>query len=117
MASIAWKEIALAAAMGAALPQAVVAQSAEQQAQIFSDGELSAYAKARAEIEPIQLAQMSAPAHARGENYEAQIDAVLARNGLTREDYDAIATVAMADQALQAKIAQLALAEDTPEGA
>ena len=118
MPSVPWKEMALAAIAGVAAPQITLAQQpAQSQALAFSDAELQAYARAHAEIEPIQLAQFAsndAAAHARN---DARIATVLARNGLTREDYDAIASMAMADTALSARIAQLAEADGTPQGA
>jgi len=117
MPSIPWKEMALAAVMGAAAPALALAQPASQaQSSAFTDAELTAFAKARAEIQPIQLAEITASQSNRLRD-EAQITAALTRNGLTREDYDAIATVAMADAGLSARIAQLAEVTDTPQGA
>jgi len=119
MSSVTWKEIALAAVAGVAAPEVAFsqAQTVRGQMAVFSDAELTAYANARAEIEPIQLAELNATSAEQRARCEAQINAVLARNGLTREDYDSIATVAMADPSLSARIAQLADANDTPQRA
>jgi hypothetical protein len=118
MAQIPWKKLALAAMLGASAPMPAYAQPHQPaQSQAYSDAELQAFAKARAAIEPLQLAEFAASnagQHARAEN---QIDAVLARNGITREDYDSIATVAQADPSLSARIAQLADAGRIPHSA
>ena len=111
-----FRTLAMAAILGAAAP-AEIALAQTQSDSAFSDTELQAYAKAHAEIQPIQIAELSATSEAERARDEAQIDAALGRNGLTREDYDSIATVAMADTALSARIAQLADATDTPQGA
>jgi predicted PhzF superfamily epimerase YddE/YHI9 len=115
MPNIPFRSLALAAIIGAAAPEIAIAQQQTQSG--YSDSELQAYAKARAEIQPIQLAEISAPNDAERARDEAQINAALARNGLTREDYDSIATVAMADTGVSARIAQLADASETPLGA
>ncbi|MFT3728028.1 MAG: hypothetical protein QM759_09415 [Terricaulis sp.] len=118
MATVPWKEMALAAALGVAAPEMVSAQElVRAETNTFSDSELTAYAKARAEIEPMRLAEARATSAAEQARDESEIDAALARNGLTREDFDAIASVAAADAGLSARIAQLAETSDTPPGA
>src|SRR5262249_48350001 len=120
MAKVPWKKFALAAMVGASAPAGALAQTAPppaQQTQAYSDAELQAFAKARAEIQPLQLAEFAAANTAARRRTEAQIDAALARNGLTRDDYDSIATVAQADPSLSARIERFAEADGVPHGA
>jgi hypothetical protein len=119
MPSVPWKEMALAAAVGVAAPEMVLAQQQPARAEpsTFTDAELQAYARAHAEIEPIQLAEFASTDAAARARDETQISAILARHGLTREDYDAIASVAMSDPGVSARIAQLAEADGAPQGA
>lgn len=119
MASVPWKEVALAAVIGVAAPEVALAQQQPVRAEVsaFSDAELQAYARAHAEIEPVQLAELATNDAAARARDETQISAILSRNGLTRENYDAIASVAMSDTALSARIAQLAEADGAPQGA
>jgi hypothetical protein len=118
MAQTPWKKLALATLLGALTPMPAFAQQHQPtQSQLYSDTELQAFAKARAEIEPLQLAEFAASTageHARAEN---QIDAALARNGMSREEYDSIATVAQADPSLSARIAQFAHVGRVPHSA
>lgn len=115
MSSNPWKGLALAAIVGATAPEIAIAQTAHRSA--FSDAELQAYARAHAEIEPIQLDEFVSNDPAEHARDEAQINGVLARNGLSRADYDAIASAALADAALSARITQLAEADHAPQHA
>jgi len=121
MPAIAWRNRALAVIAAAAVltaapvvaPELVAAQRAQpQQVETYSDAQLRAFAKTRAQIQPLQLSQFAAATPTEQTRAAAKINAVLARNGLTREDYDAIATVAQADPQFAARIARLA----TPNG-
>ena len=119
MPSLPWKEMALAAVLGAVAPQAALGQQelVRSQASVFTDAELTAYARAHAEIEPIQLAEFASNDASVRARDETQINAILQRSGLTRETYDAIATVAMSDAALSARISELAEADGAPHSA
>jgi len=109
---VAFRAFALAVALGACAPLTAMAQQQpqEQAAQYssYSDAQLRAFARARIEIEPLVLAQFSAINNADRDRAEARIDDALRRNGLTRDDYNNIASAAMADKPLSERINQFA---------
>jgi hypothetical protein len=111
---VAFRTLALAATLGACAPPTALAQQQPQaQAMLpasYSDAQLQAFARARTEIEPLVLAQFSAVDNADRDRAEARIADALRRNGLTRDDYDNIASAAMADKPLAERINQFAKA-------
>jgi len=114
---------ALTIALGAAMPAAAQtqtqppAQPQAQQQQSFTDAQISAFAAASAEIDPISRGLASATAEQRTQG-ASQIRAVLQRHNLEADTYNAIATQAQADTALAARIraAQPHGAHDAPQG-
>jgi len=97
---------ALSIALGAAMPADAqnAAQPAQtQQQQAFTDAQVSAFAAASAEVDPISRTLPSATAEQRAAA-TTQIRAILERNNIDAETYNAIATQAQTDTALAARI-------------
>jgi hypothetical protein len=120
MSRITWfTAAALTFSLGAAMPAEAQEPSnpAQAQQQSFTDAQISAFATASAEIDPISRGLASATAEERAQSTQ-QIRDILARNNLDADTYNAIATAARADQALAARIeaARPAGAENQPQG-
>lgn len=97
---------ALVAALGMTAPTLAVAQTAQAQAAAtatFSDAQVQAFVAASTEIDPISQRLASATPAQRTEG-GAQIRAILQRHHLDSNTYNAIATQAQTDTALQARI-------------
>lgn len=98
---------ALTIALGAAMPAAAQTTEAPpaqaQQPAAFTDAQISAFAAASQEIDPISRRLASATPEERAEG-ATEIRAILTRHNLEAETYNAIATQAQNDTGLQARI-------------
>ncbi|HRO03492.1 MAG TPA: hypothetical protein PLS69_07815 [Terricaulis sp.] len=101
---------ALTMALGVAMPAAAqteaetpAAEAQAQSPQVFTDAQVSAFAAASAEVDPISRTLSSATAEQRAEA-TTQIRAILERHNIDADTYNAIATQAQGDQALAARI-------------
>ncbi len=111
---------ALTIALGAAMPAAAQTQeqpAQAQQQQSFTDAQISAFAAASAEVDPISRGLANANPEQRTQG-AAQIRAILTRHNIEADTYNAIATQARTDTALAARIraARPAGAQETPQG-
>lgn len=95
--------IALGAAMPAAAQQTQAPPAQAEQQAAFTDAQISAFAAASQEIDPISRRLAEAAPQERGEA-ATQIRAILTRHNLEAETYNAIATQAQSDANLQARI-------------
>ncbi|HVK79395.1 MAG TPA: DUF4168 domain-containing protein [Verrucomicrobiae bacterium] len=99
---------ALVAAIGMTAPTLAVAQTQTAPAQAtaaatFTDAQVTAFAAASTEIDPISQRLASATPEQRTEA-ATQIRAILQRHSLDANTYNAIATQAQTDTALQARV-------------
>lgn len=113
---------AFVAALGMTAPTLALAQTSPAQAEAaanatFTDAQVTAFAAASTEIDPISQRLANATEAQRTEG-ATQIRAILQRHSLDAATYNAIATQAQTDTALQARInaARTAAAEaaETP---
>lgn len=99
---------ALVAVLGMTAPTLAVAQEQPAQAEAaatatFTDAQVTAFAAASTEIDPISQRLASATPEQRTEA-TTQIRGILERHSLTADTYNAIATQAQTDTSLQARI-------------
>lgn len=111
---------ALTIALGAAMPAAAQTQAAppaQAQQQTFTDAQVSAFAAASVEIDPISRSLANGTAEQRTQG-ATQIRGILQRHNLEADVYNAIATRAQSDTALAARIqaARPTGAQETPQG-